>query len=162
MNSTPAETTVQLTDDDKSFFKSLLPIVKALPIDMKLEFRCIAMNKLKELRTSYSAEYVVSFSNISMPIQQQNTLVPPQKTHKPTHTPANLNQPLSISNLNQQQPIMHTPPQVSQQQYSYINLSPVNNENYMDESYPWEPSPPNSHSQHSSYTSPIDRNNMTQ
>ncbi|KAK4886635.1 hypothetical protein RN001_002906 [Aquatica leii] len=118
LNSTPAETPVQPTDDDKSFFESLLPIVKTLPVDTKLEFRCIVINKLKELRALvYSAQNVPS-TTVLMPIHQQDVIVLPQKRHAPTDTPANLNQPLCIS-LNQQQQAMHNP---LQQQFSYINL----------------------------------------
>ncbi|KAK4876198.1 hypothetical protein RN001_012620 [Aquatica leii] len=127
MNSTPAKTPVQPTDDDKNFFESLLPIVKTLPIDTKLRYRCSVMNKLKELRALvYGAQNVPS-TTVLMPIHQQDMLMPPQKRHAPTHTSANLNQLLCIS-FNQQQQTRHNR---SQQQYSNTNLpTPILSDNH--------------------------------
>lgn len=82
-------------DDDRSFFESLLPLVKTLPIDAKLDFRVRVMGVLREmrdaLRTAPSAT-AGSFPSLQRQMSSQpkmsNLLTPlviPQQHQQPLH-----------------------------------------------------------------------------
>lgn len=75
------------SDDDRSFFDSLLPIVKTLPMDTKLEFRYRVMGLLKELRASVDSQPPTSTTSFQQPQQATHSSSVRSSETPPTPVP---------------------------------------------------------------------------
>lgn len=77
------QSTPQEPDDDRSFFDSLLPLVKTLPIDAKIDFRVKVMQILREMRAG-SANASTSTTGHFSNNQQHIGLFPQQEMSQHT------------------------------------------------------------------------------